>query len=105
MPFFRCIIAIGLDKQPNPPPKRVRENGGGPDLRISSTVPPEAQKAVTGEDDAVPDSSYLEDVETQVREETTAVEGKARSGERQTQRTTAERRCSTVILPVFLHSL
>ncbi|CAG01451.1 unnamed protein product [Tetraodon nigroviridis] len=80
-PCYKCIIAIGLDKQPNPPPKRVRENGGGPDLRISSTVPPEAQKAVTGEDDAVPDSSYLEDVETQVREETTAVEGKARSEE------------------------
>lgn len=96
---------MGLDKQPTPPPKRVREDGGGQDIRISSTVPPDAQKAMNGEDDAIPETSHLEDVETQVREGTTAVEGKARNGERQTQLTTAGRCCSTVILHVLLHRL
>lgn len=103
--FSRCIIAMGLDKQPTPPPKRVSEDGGGQDIRISSTVPLDARKAVNGEDDAIPETSHLEDVETQVREERAAVEGKARDGERQTQLGTAERCCSAVILHVLLYRL
>lgn len=97
---------MGLDKQPTPPPKRVREDGGGgQDIGISSAVPPDAQKAMNGEDDATPETSHLEDVETQVREDTAAVEGKARNGEGQTQVTNAERCCSPVVLHVFLHRL
>lgn len=79
---------MGLDKQPTPPPKK--EDEGGQDIRISSTVPPGAQKARNGADDAIPGTSHLDEAEAQVREETAAVEGKARGGERQPQLTTAD---------------
>lgn len=92
---------MGLDKQPAPPPKRVREDGGGQDVRISSTVPPDAQRAMKRADEAISESSRLEAAETPVREERAAVEKRARDGERQTQLTPAEmlQRCDSPWLP------
>lgn len=72
---------MGLDKQPTPPPKRVRGDGGGQDIRVISNVPPDAQKAMNGQDDA--ETSSLGNEETQIREERASVGGKARDGERQ----------------------
>lgn len=94
---------MGLDKQPTPPPKRVREDRGG-DGSISPKVPPEAQKAVNG-DGALQETSHPEDAETPVREETADARGKARDGEGRTQLTTVESCCSAVILYVSLHRL
>lgn len=81
---------MGLDKQPTPPPKRVREDAGG-DSNISLKAPPKVQKAVNGENNLLQESNQAEDVETPVREETAAARAKAREGERQMQLTTAER--------------
>lgn len=103
-PFPRCIIAMGLDKQPTPPPKRVREDTGG-DSNIILKAPPKAQKTVNREDNLLQEPSQPEDVETPVREERVAVRAKAREGERRTQQTTAERCCSAVIQQVSLHRL
>uniref|UniRef100_A0A3B5K5I5 Glutamate-rich 3 n=1 Tax=Takifugu rubripes TaxID=31033 RepID=A0A3B5K5I5_TAKRU len=99
-PCYKCIIAMGLDKQPTPPPKRVREDAGG-DSNISLKAPPKAQKA----DNLLQETSQPEDVETPGREERVAVRAKTREGERRTQQTTAERCCSAVIQQVSLHRL
>lgn len=72
---------MGLDKQPTPPPKRVREDAGG-DSNISLKAPPKAQKAVNREDNLLQESSQPEDGETPVREERVAVRAKTREGER-----------------------
>lgn len=80
---------MGLDKQPTPPPKRVREDAGG-DSNISLKAPSKAQKA----DNLLQETSQPEDVETPVREERVAVRAKTREGERRTQQTAAERCCS-----------
>lgn len=73
---------MGLDKQPTPPPKRVRGNRGGQDIRVVSNVPPDAQKAMNGHGDA--ETSRLGNEETQIQEERVSVGGKAKDGERQT---------------------
>ncbi|XP_056894764.1 glutamate-rich protein 3 isoform X2 [Takifugu flavidus] len=74
-PCYKCIIAMGLDKQPTPPPKRVREDAGG-DSNISLKAPPKAQKA----DNLLQETSQPEDVETPGREERVAVRAKTREG-------------------------
>lgn len=73
---------MGLDKQPTPPPKRVRGDGGRQDIRVGSNVPPDAQKAMNGHGDS--ETNRLGNEETQIREERASVGGKARDGERQT---------------------
>lgn len=75
---------MGLDKQPTPLPKRVREDAGG-DSNISLKAPPKAQRAVNREDNLLQETSQPEGGETPVQEERVGVRAKTREGERRTQ--------------------
>ncbi|XP_030288593.1 glutamate-rich protein 3 [Sparus aurata] len=80
-PCYKCIIAMGLDKKPTPPPKRVREDGGREDSLISLKDAPELNTERDGEDAASHsegETSQQQDMETHVKEETAAVEDKVR---------------------------
>ncbi|KAK2907774.1 glutamate-rich protein 3 [Channa argus] len=80
-PCYKCIIAMGLDKKPIPPPNRVKEDERvGHQREESVTSPkdaPEMETEMTGEDAASHsdcEMSEQQDMETQVKEETAAEE-------------------------------
>ncbi|XP_041791296.1 glutamate-rich protein 3 [Chelmon rostratus] len=75
-PCYKCIIAVGLDKKPTPPPKRVKEDGRREESGISPKDAPEMRAETTGEEAA--SHSEYETMETQVKEETRAEEDKVR---------------------------
>ncbi|KAM8745879.1 glutamate-rich protein 3 isoform 1-T1 [Acanthopagrus schlegelii] len=80
-PCYKCIIAMGLDKKPTPPPKRVREDRGREESLISLKDAPELKTERDGEDAASHsegETSQQQDMEIQVKEETAAVEDKVR---------------------------
>ncbi|KAA8590004.1 hypothetical protein FQN60_013369 [Etheostoma spectabile] len=68
-----CIIAMGLDKKPTPPPKRVKEDGGREETVLSPKGGAEMETERTG-DNASSHSecktSQPQDVKTQVKKET-----------------------------------
>uniref|UniRef100_A0A3B4Y1K8 Glutamate rich 3 n=1 Tax=Seriola lalandi dorsalis TaxID=1841481 RepID=A0A3B4Y1K8_SERLL len=79
-----CIIAMGLDKKPTPPPKRVKEEGGREEAVTSSKNAQEMETERTGEDAASHsdyERSQRQDMETQVKEERAAEEDKVRDYE------------------------
>ncbi|XP_061594934.1 glutamate-rich protein 3 [Cololabis saira] len=72
-PCYKCIIAMGLDKKPTPPPKRLR--GDCPEeSAMSSKHPPEMETERTGKCE----TSQTYDTETQVPEQTAPAEDKVR---------------------------
>uniref|UniRef100_A0A665UQL4 Glutamate-rich 3 n=1 Tax=Echeneis naucrates TaxID=173247 RepID=A0A665UQL4_ECHNA len=75
-PCYKCIIAMGLDKKPTPPPKRVRE-----ETFSSSKDAPEMETEKTAEDAAHPDfkRNQQQDMKSQVKDKT-AEEDKVRDG-------------------------
>ncbi|KAI3368285.1 hypothetical protein L3Q82_007998 [Scortum barcoo] len=80
-PCYKCIIAMGLDKKPTPPPKRVKEDGRRVESVISPKTAPEMETERTREDAASHsecETSRPRDMETQVKEETAAQEDKVR---------------------------
>ncbi|XP_029939041.1 glutamate-rich protein 3 [Salarias fasciatus] len=72
-PCYKCIIAMGLDKKPTPPPKRVKENAGRDQSASSTKDSPEVETERMVEDAVTHsdcESSQPRDMETQVEEET-----------------------------------
>lgn len=81
--FFRCILAMGLDKKPNPPPKRLKEDRGREESVTSPKDSPEMQTQMNGENSASRsecESGRPLDTQAQLEERTAAVEGKVRDG-------------------------
>ncbi|XP_051949838.1 glutamate-rich protein 3-like [Xyrauchen texanus] len=67
-PCYKCIIAMGLDKKPTPPPKRIKEE-------LPTSKPSDAKEA-TDEDEAIDTHSNVEpdapqEMETEPNGETT----------------------------------
>ncbi|XP_040896311.1 glutamate-rich protein 3 [Toxotes jaculatrix] len=80
-PCYKCIIAMGLDKKPTPPPKRVKEDGGREELVTSPKDAAEMEAERAEEETASRsdcDMSQQQDMETQVKEERVAEEDKVR---------------------------
>ncbi|XP_049911780.1 glutamate-rich protein 3 [Epinephelus moara] len=80
-PCYKCIIAMGLDKKPTPPPKRVKEDSGREESAPSPRNAPEMETERTREGAASHsecETSQPQDMETQVKEETAAEEDKVR---------------------------
>ncbi|XP_054459438.1 LOW QUALITY PROTEIN: glutamate-rich protein 3 [Anoplopoma fimbria] len=80
-PCYKCIIAMGLDKKPTPPPKRVKEDEGREESVSSHKDAPEMETERTGDDAASHsecETSQPQDTETQIQEETAAKEDKVR---------------------------
>ncbi|XP_039985355.1 glutamate-rich protein 3 [Xiphias gladius] len=80
-PCYKCIIAMGLDKKPTPPPKKVKEDGGREESVISPKDAPEMERERNGDNAAFHsdcETSHRQDTETQVKEETAVEEDKVR---------------------------
>ncbi|XP_019936175.2 glutamate-rich protein 3 [Paralichthys olivaceus] len=72
-PCYKCIIAMGLDKKPTPPPKRVKEEGGREESVISPKDAPEMETEIMGEDISQP-----QNVESRVKEAHATVQSRVR---------------------------
>lgn len=71
----RCIIAMGLDKKPTPPPKRVKEDVGRDVATHQDTTKdaPEVEEEQAGADPGSDlASSQPQDMETEIKEEITS---------------------------------
>ncbi|XP_060934875.1 glutamate-rich protein 3 [Limanda limanda] len=80
-PCYKCIIAMGLDKKPTPPPKRVKEEGGREESVISPKDAPEMETEMTGEDAASPSDCERgppQEVECPVKEAHVTVQSRVR---------------------------
>ncbi|KAM4549197.1 glutamate-rich protein 3 isoform 2-T2 [Odontesthes bonariensis] len=80
-PCYKCIIAMGLDKKPTPPPKRVKKDGAQAYSAASPKNSPEMETERTAEDAASPsvcETSEAHDTETRVEEKTAPEEHKVR---------------------------
>eukprot|EP00064_Thunnus_orientalis_P011905 superscaffoldBa00001768_g11937 len=80
-PCYKCIIAMGLDKKPTPPPKRVKDDGGREETVSSPKTTAEMEMERTGEDagsHSELETSQPQDLATQVKEETAPEEDKLR---------------------------
>ncbi|XP_068447431.1 glutamate-rich protein 3 [Clinocottus analis] len=80
-PCYKCIIAMGLDKKPTPPPKRVKEDEGREESLTSHRDAPGMETERTADDAASHsecETSQPQDTETQVKEESAAGEDKVR---------------------------
>ncbi|KAK9519049.1 hypothetical protein VZT92_021803 [Zoarces viviparus] len=80
-PCYKCIIAMGLDKKPSPPPRRVKEYEGREESVTSHKDAPEMETERNGDEAASHsecESSQPQHTETQVTEETAAEEDKVR---------------------------
>ncbi|KAJ0065122.1 hypothetical protein NL108_005604, partial [Boleophthalmus pectinirostris] len=83
-PCYKCIIAMGLDKKPVPPPKRAKEDAfkvgvvprltvtTGPDTEVTKEDPasrsecetsPRKDTEITADEDKAPEDNYEEDFE------------------------------------------
>ncbi|XP_068175367.1 glutamate-rich protein 3 [Antennarius striatus] len=65
-PCYKCIIAMGLDKKPTPPPKRLKEDGGRDKSVFSPQDAPQVKTEETRQDPA--SHSECETSQSQVRE-------------------------------------
>ncbi|KAK2835641.1 hypothetical protein Q5P01_016125 [Channa striata] len=72
-PCYRCIIAMGLDKKPIPPPNRVKEDERVGHKREELVTSPKDTSAYSD-----CETSQQQDMETQIKEET-AAEDKVRN--------------------------
>ncbi|KAE8294258.1 Glutamate-rich protein 3 [Larimichthys crocea] len=79
-PCYKCIIAMGLDKKPTPPPKRVKEDGGREESLISPKDAPEIRldkterTAADAANHSERETSQPQAMDTEVKEETAAEE-------------------------------
>lgn len=78
---FRCIIAMGLDKKPTPPPKKAKEENA-PERPASSPLDAPERDTERTEDDAASETSQRPDPEAQIQEQTAPGRAKARDGTR-----------------------
>ncbi|XP_038572917.1 glutamate-rich protein 3 [Micropterus salmoides] len=81
-PCYKCIIAMGLDKKPTPPPKRVKEDGGREKSFTSPKDDPELETEMAREGTASHsecETSLPQDMETHVKEEIADEEDKVRN--------------------------
>ncbi|XP_053178927.1 glutamate-rich protein 3 [Scomber japonicus] len=72
-PCYKCIIAMGLDKKPTPPPKKVKDDGIKEETVASpkGTVEMETERTVEdASSHSECETSQPQDMETQVKEET-----------------------------------
>ncbi|KAM7011908.1 glutamate-rich protein 3 [Tautogolabrus adspersus] len=76
-PCYKCIIAMGLDKKPTPPPKRVKEDRGREESVITLKEAPELRAERTGSH-SESETSRAQDMEVQDKEETATEEDKVR---------------------------
>ncbi|XP_060890785.1 glutamate-rich protein 3 [Labrus mixtus] len=72
-PCYKCIIAMGLDKKPTPPPKRVKEDRGREESVFTLKEAPEMRAQRTGSH-SESETVRAQDMEVQVKEETAAEE-------------------------------
>uniref|UniRef100_A0AAQ6IRX1 DUF4590 domain-containing protein n=1 Tax=Anabas testudineus TaxID=64144 RepID=A0AAQ6IRX1_ANATE len=80
-PCYKCIIAMGLDKKPIPPPKRVKENIEREESVNSPKDPADMDTEMAGEDAASHsgcETNQQQDMETQIKDEP-AAEDKVRN--------------------------
>ncbi|XP_029905551.1 glutamate-rich protein 3 [Myripristis murdjan] len=84
-PCYKCIIAMGLDKKPTPPPKRVKEDEVKELTTASLIEPPkdvvEMEREGAEKDSAScqeSESSHAQDMETEVKEDLPPEEDKVR---------------------------
>ncbi|KAM9385831.1 glutamate-rich protein 3 [Pholidichthys leucotaenia] len=80
-PCYKCIIAMGLDKKPTPPPRRVKEDLRSEESIISPKDAPEIEMERVVEDAASHsecDTTQPQDTETRVKEEMPPQENKVR---------------------------
>ncbi|XP_030583850.1 glutamate-rich protein 3 [Archocentrus centrarchus] len=78
-PCYKCIIAMGLDKKPTPPPKRVKEDTRREESVSSPKNAPEMETERTGEDvGSHSECETSQPQETPVKEETAPEEDKDR---------------------------
>lgn len=78
---FRCIIGMGLDKKPTPPPKKGKEDNTQEQSASSPLDAPERDTERTG-DDAASETGPSRDPEAKIQEQTTPGRDKARDGTR-----------------------
>uniref|UniRef100_A0A3Q3KAY1 DUF4590 domain-containing protein n=1 Tax=Monopterus albus TaxID=43700 RepID=A0A3Q3KAY1_MONAL len=80
-PCYKCIITMGLDKKPIPPPRRAKEDREREESVTSPHESPEMERETTG-DDELSSSDYemsqQQDTAAQVNEERAAEEHKVR---------------------------
>ncbi|XP_041646752.1 glutamate-rich protein 3 [Cheilinus undulatus] len=76
-PCYKCIIAMGMDKMPTPPPKRVKEDRGPEESLLTPQIAPEMRTERTGSCSDFK-TKQAQDMETQVKEETAAEEDRAK---------------------------
>ncbi|XP_062280248.1 glutamate-rich protein 3 [Scomber scombrus] len=80
-PCYKCIIAMGLDKKPTPPPKKVKDDGVKEETVASPKDTAEMETEKTVEDagsHSECETSQPQDMETQVKKETAPEEDKLR---------------------------
>ncbi|KAI9547622.1 hypothetical protein NQZ68_014888 [Dissostichus eleginoides] len=71
-PCYKCIIAMGLDKKPTPPPKRVKDDGVREESVSSLKEAPVMETERTADNESECETSRPQDMETEVKEETAA---------------------------------
>ncbi|XP_034557859.1 glutamate-rich protein 3 [Notolabrus celidotus] len=71
-PCYKCIIAMGLDKKPTPPPKRVKEDQGKEESAITLKEAPEMRTERRGSHSEYETSPPQADTEMQVKGEKAA---------------------------------
>ncbi|KAK5907518.1 hypothetical protein CesoFtcFv8_005360 [Champsocephalus esox] len=67
-PCYRCIIAMGLDKKPTPPPKRVKDDGVREESVSSLKEAPMMETERTADNESECETSRPQDMETEVEE-------------------------------------
>ncbi|XP_010793742.1 glutamate-rich protein 3 [Notothenia coriiceps] len=77
-PCYKCIIAMGLDKKPTPPPKRVKDDGVREESVSSLKEAPVMETERTADNESECETSRPQDMETEVKEETAAEEDQVR---------------------------
>ncbi|XP_055718117.1 glutamate-rich protein 3 isoform X2 [Salvelinus fontinalis] len=71
-PCYRCIIALGLDKKPTPPPKRVKEEIIGTRPLDTGKDTAEVEEEMIGKDShsqPEPETTQPQDMETEIKED------------------------------------
>ncbi|XP_037530678.1 glutamate-rich protein 3 [Nematolebias whitei] len=76
-PCYKCIIAMGLDKKPTPPPKKGKEDNAQEQSASSPLDAPERDTERTG-DDAASETGPSRDPEAKTQEQTAPGRDKAR---------------------------
>uniref|UniRef100_A0A4W5R1T4 DUF4590 domain-containing protein n=1 Tax=Hucho hucho TaxID=62062 RepID=A0A4W5R1T4_9TELE len=82
-PCYRCIIAMGLDKKPTPPPKRVKEEIIVTSPLDTGKYTAEVEDEMIGKDShsqPEPETTQPQDMETEIKEDIPQEEDKPKDG-------------------------